>query len=253
MSPGPLLFLATFFMMSVSWFGFVLMPQVQIGRQPQVEVDGQFYPPMRPGMARQGEQVYRANGCFYCHTEQVRPKGYGSDVERGWGGRPGIVQSVAQDYLYDRPVMLGSQRIGPDLANIGHRQTNELALLVHIYNPQLTMPKSVMPPYKFLFETRKLRPGESPSADALPVGNDAAPGEEVVPTDDAHALAAYLLSLRSDGILFETPPPPAPATNAPSSTNAPTAATNAPAANTPSSTNAQAAATNSPATNAPPK
>ncbi len=233
MNPGPLLFLATFFMMSVSWFGFVLMPQIQIGRQPQVEVDGQFYPPMRPGMARQGEQVYRANGCFYCHTEQVRPKGFGTDVERGWGGRPGMVQSVAQDYLYDRPVMLGSQRIGPDLANIGRRQTNELELLKHIYNPQLTMPKSVMPPYKFLFETRKLRAGESPSADALPVGN-AAPDEEVVPTDDARALAAYLLSLHSDSILFETPPPPAPATNTAAATNAPAAATNAPATNAPS-------------------
>jgi cytochrome c oxidase cbb3-type subunit II len=229
MNPGPLLFLATFFMMSVSWFGFVLMPQVQIGRQPQVEASdsGQMYPPMRPGMARQGEQVYRANGCFYCHTEQVRPKGYGSDVARGWGGRPGEVQSVAQDYLYDRPVMLGSQRIGPDLANIGRRQTNELALLMHIYNPQITMPKSVMPPFKFLFETRKLRAGEAPSADALPV-SDAAPDEEVLPTDDARALVAYLLSLHSDGILFETPPPPAPATNAPAvATNAP--ATNAPA------------------------
>ncbi len=233
MNPGPLLFLATFLMMSVSWFGFVLMPQVQIGRQPQVEVDGQLYPSMRPGMARQGEQVYRANGCFYCHTEQVRPKGFGSDVERGWGGRPGVVQSVAQDYLYDRPVMLGSQRIGPDLANIGRRQTNELALLMHIYNPQLTMPKSVMPSYKFLFETRKLGAGRSASADALPVAN-AAPDEEVVPTDDAHALAAYLLSLHSDGILFETPPPPAPATNKPAgATNAPTAATNAPATNAP--------------------
>jgi cytochrome c oxidase cbb3-type subunit 2 len=231
MNPGPLLFLATFFMMSVSWLGFVFVPQVQIGREPLVEVDGQFYPPMRPGMARQGEQVYRANGCFYCHTEQVRPKGFGSDVERGWGGRPGMVQSVAQDYLYDRPVMLGSQRIGPDLANIGRRQTNELALLVHIYNPQLTMPKSVMPPYKFLFETRKLQAGESPSAGALPVGN-AAPDEEVVPTDDARALAAYLLSLHSDGILFETPPPPAPATNTAAGTNAP-AATNAPATNAP--------------------
>jgi cytochrome c oxidase cbb3-type subunit 2 len=234
MNPGPLLFLASFFMMSISWLGFVLVPQLQIGRQVQVEADsGQLYPSMRPGMARQGEQIYRANGCFYCHTEQVRPKGYGSDIARGWGGRPGVVQSVAQDYLYDRPVMLGSQRIGPDLANIGRRQTNELFLLLHIYNPQLTMLKSVMPPYKFLFETRELRPGEAPSADALPV-NDAPPGQEVVPTDDAHALAAYLLSLHSDGILFETPPPPAPATNrAAGSTNSPAMVTNAPATNAP--------------------
>jgi cytochrome c oxidase cbb3-type subunit 2 len=233
MNPGPLLFLATFFMMSVSWLGFVLVPQLQIGRQPQVEMDGGLYPPMRPGMARQGEQVYRANGCFYCHTEQVRPKGFGSDVARGWGGRPGQVQCVDQDYLYDRPVMLGSQRIGPDLANIGRRQTNELVLLLHLYNPQLTMPKSVMPPYRYLFETRTLRPGEPTSPDALPL-TDLAANEEVVPTDDARALVAYLSSLHSDVILFETPPPPAPATNAVSSTNAPgagaiPAAPNAPA------------------------
>src|SRR5271165_2082956 len=122
MNRGPLLFLATFFMMSVSWLGFVLVPQLQIGRQPQVEMDGGLYPPMRPGLARQGEQVYRANGCYYCHSQQVRPRGFGSDTERGWGARGGRVQSVDEDYLYDRPVMLGSQRVGSDLTNIGLRQ-----------------------------------------------------------------------------------------------------------------------------------
>ena len=118
---------------------------------------------MRPGMARQGEQVYRANGCFYCHSQQVRPEGFGTDTERGWGGRPGPVQSVAEDYLYDRPAMLGTQRIGPDLANIGVRQTNEMELLKHIYDPRISMPKSVMPPYRYLFHTRKLKLGEKPS------------------------------------------------------------------------------------------
>ena len=106
---------------------------------------------MRPGLARQGEQVYRANGCFYCHSQQVRPKGFGGDVERQSGGRPGKVQSVDRDYLYGRPVMLGNQRVGPDLTNIGLRQTNEILLLQHLYNPQSSMPKSVMPPYHFLF------------------------------------------------------------------------------------------------------
>jgi len=87
MNAGPLLFLMTFFFMATSWLSFVLVPQLQIGRQQQVEVKetGQPYPVMRSGLARQGEQVYRANGCFYCHTEQVRSKGFGADVERGWG------------------------------------------------------------------------------------------------------------------------------------------------------------------------
>ena len=184
MNPGPLLFLATFFALATSWLGFVLMPNLQLGRQPQVEIQatGQLYPSMRPGMARQGEVVYRANGCYYCHSQQVRPKGFGSDVARGWGGRAGEVQSVNQDYLYDHPVMLGSQRVGPDLANIGLRQPSEALLLSHIYNPQAAMPGSLMPPFRYLFEKHKLKVGENPSADALPATAGAPAGYEVVPT-----------------------------------------------------------------------
>ncbi len=214
MNSGPLIFLGTFFALSTSWLGFVLAPQLQIGGQNQVEsLNNGLYPSMRPGVARQGEQVYRANGCFYCHSQQVRPKGFGADFERGWGGRPGIVQSVDQDYLYDRPAMLGRQRIGPDLANVGLRiagQTNLSAFYEHIYNPRLTMPNSVMPPYRFLFTKHKLGFGEQASEDAIPVGKDAVPGYEVVPGEGAKALVAYLQSLRSDAILFETPPPPLP-------------------------------------------
>lgn len=233
MNPGPLLFLGTFFMMAVSWLSFVLVPQVQIGRQADVELSstGQYYPPMRPGLARQGEQIYRANGCYYCHTEQVRPRGYGSDFERGWGGRPGAVQSVAQDYLYDRPVMLGSQRVGPDLANFGRRETNEVIILWHLYNPTNTLPGSVMPPYGYLFNKHTLKPGETRSELALPPIVPGKDTEEIIPTDDARALAAYLMSLRSEGVLFETPPPPAPPTNALAGTNAPAVATNTAATN----------------------
>ncbi len=235
MNPGPLLFLGTFFALAISWLGFVLAPQLQIGGQAQVEIvaSGELYPQMRPGLARQGEQVYRANGCYYCHSQQVRPKGFGSDFERQWGARQGVVQSVDQDYLYDRPAMLGTQRVGPDLTNIGLRQTNQVLLLQHLYDPRLTMPKSLMPPYRFLFEKRRLKFGEKPSEDTVSVGNEVAAGYEVVPTDDARALVAYLLSLHSDAVLFETPPFPGAkkAVAAPPSTNAPAgavpAATNA--------------------------
>lgn len=239
MNPGPLLFLATFFALATSWLGFVLVPNLQLGREPQVEIQatGQLYPPMRPGLARQGESVYRANGCYYCHSQQVRPKGYGSDIARGWGGRQGKVQSVDQDYLYDQPVMLGSQRVGPDLTNIGLRQTNELMLLSRLYNPQALMHGSLMPPFRYLFEQRKLKVGEKPSDDALPASLGVPAGYEVVPTDNARALVAYLQSLHSDAILFETPPPPAKTNAVPAaaSTNAPVSAagTNGPSTKSP--------------------
>jgi cytochrome c oxidase cbb3-type subunit 2 len=231
---APLIFLASFFALATSWLSFVLVPQLQLGGiKPAIDGDtGQPYPAMRPGLARQGEQIYRANGCFYCHSEQVRPKGFGSDVQRGWGARAGKVQSVDQDYLYDRPVMLGTQRVGPDLANIGARQTNETALLLHLYNPQAVMPGSVMPPYRFLFEKKALKFGAKPSTNALPSVAGAPVGFEILPKPEARALAAYLLSLHSQAILFETPPPPG--TNAPKAvlTNAPAAAAK-PATNTP--------------------
>jgi cytochrome c oxidase cbb3-type subunit 2 len=236
MNPGPLIFLASFFALATSWFGFVLMPQLQIGRQqPEEMADGSpAYPPMRPGMARQGEQVYRANGCYYCHSQQVRPEGLGTDIERGWGGRPGAkVQNVAADYLYDRPAMLGTQRIGPDLANIGVRQTNEMELLKHIYDARLVTPKSVMPPYRYLFHVHHMKLGEKPSPEGLSNVTGVANGDEMLPNDEALQLVAYLQSLHSQTILFETPPPPPPPTNAAAATatNAPAAkpATNAPA------------------------
>jgi len=225
MNAGPLIFLASFFALATSWFGFVLMPQLQIGRQEPVEIVGQEYPPRPPGAAHQGEQVYRANGCYYCHSQQVRPADFGTDVARGWGGRSGAVQSVAEDYLYAHPAMLGTRRVGPDLANVGLRHTNELEILQHIYNPRALMRGSMMPSYRYLFVTRSLKPGERPSPQAINIPGIPA-GTEVVPTVEAHQLAEYLLSLHSQAILFETPPPPAPPTNAAAgkATNAPAAA-----------------------------
>jgi cytochrome c oxidase cbb3-type subunit 2 len=232
-TPGPLVFLCAFFALATSWVGFILAPELQLGAQPQavVESTGEYYPSLRPGMARQGEQVYKQNGCNYCHSQQVRPKGFGSDVERQWGGRPGKVQSVNEDYLYDRTVMLGDMRIGPDLANYGLRQTNAAIIFQHLYNPRLTMPGSVMPAYRFLFDTHKLKPGAQPSKEALQLGNAAPNGVEVVPTDDARALAAYLISLHSDALIFDTPP--GPKTNAAPAAAAAAATTNAPATNSP--------------------
>src|ERR1043166_4698076 len=77
MNYGPLVFLAAFFALASSWFGLVLTPQMQVGRLPQgTNVStGVAYPLARPGLAREGLEVYRANGCAYCHSQQVRQTG----------------------------------------------------------------------------------------------------------------------------------------------------------------------------------
>jgi len=200
MNSGPLLFLGIFAALASSFWGVVLVPQLQLGRQDQVTNSATFalYPQPRGGSAKQGAEVYRSLGCVECHSQQVR--GLGADVARGWGAR----KTVAQDYLGDYPVLLGSQRVGPDLANIGMRQTKASDLLRHLYSPQLAVPGSMMPPFRFLFEARKLNSDQKPSPEALEIGE---PGYEVVPTPEANALADYLLSLRTDSPLYEAPVP----------------------------------------------
>ena len=284
-------FLAAFAAASLSWAGFVLAPQIQLGNLAQAKPTGSdnLYPPARPGLAAQGAEVYRSLGCVYCHSQQVRqeathvdvilneigtnrtkveaiiadlshgshkgrevqigkiaevadvPGGEplvarlrevgakadlkvvatGPEMSRGWG----IRQSVAQDYLFDHPVQLGARRNGPDLANIGAGKPIEWQLL-HLYQPKTVVTDSTMPPYPFLFETRKMSGAGSPEALKLPKGFEPEAGFEVVPTEAARALVAYLHSLRVDAPLYEAPVTVAQIV-APTSTNTP--ATNAPA------------------------
>lgn len=136
----------------------------------------------------------------------------GADISRGWG----IRRSVAEDFLWDDPVQLGSIRVGPDLANVGARLANDNWQLLHLYSPQSVVKNSAMPPFRFLFETRKIVGAPSPDALNLPKKLAASAGYEIVPTDDAKNLVAYLLSLRADVPLYD-----APFTPAQTSTNAP--------------------------------
>ena len=221
MNNGPLLFFGALATLASSFWGLLLAPQLQIGRQQPVviEATGEFYPAPRPGQAQQGAGVYQSLGCAVCHSQQVR--GFGGDRQRGFGARI----SVAQDFLHDYPLQLGGVRVGPDLANFGGRQTNDAAILLHLYAPQIAMPGSIMPAYRYLFEMRPAASGVSWPADAfiLPGQNRTNATEVIVPKPEAVALAAYLRSLKSEIALFEAPIPK-PATNA-----APVASTNAPA------------------------
>lgn len=283
------LFVGIFGTFAFSWAGLALIPSMQIGHlQPQMDEEGNdVYPAPESGLVERGRRVYTANGCVYCHTQQVRPDYAASDIERKWGQR----RSAPRDYLFDRPVLLGRMRTGPDLANVGKRapsddvnapapdsttaatvgasppppgaaapppaqtppgtpgspsaepdpaagataaagvppgpagapspapavaaQTTETGAGPtattspdnepleysaawhhrHLYDPRSVNPWSTMPSFRFLYEKRRIT-GEA-AADALKLGSpDVAPdGWEVVPTYDARALVAYLMSL----------------------------------------------------------
>ena len=141
------------------------------------------------------DQITAAGGKTEIHIVAT-----GSDIARGWGMR----QSVAEDFLHDQPVQLGSLRAGPDLSSIGARADANWQLL-HLYTPQSVVKGSTMPPFRYLFEVRKI--GREPSPDALKLPPEFAPpaGCEVVPTPEAVELAAYLLSLRATAPLYDAP------------------------------------------------
>lgn len=199
MKHGALLFCGVLTAFSASWWGMVAYPQRQLSNLPIYLGTNDAgmayqYPTARSGEAAQGRLVYVSLGCVACHTQQVRPVDGGNDIARGWGRR----RSVARDYIYDEPVQMGDNRLGPDLANYGERLGTNAFPLTRLFNPQLVVSNTICPPLPFLFDHRSVRIS-GPSAEALVLKGTAAPavGEEVVPTLAAYQLAAYLKSLHT--------------------------------------------------------
>lgn len=144
-----------------------------------------------------GREVYIKNGCIYCHSQQPRDKAQAPDDKRGWGRA-----SVAADYAYDKPHLLGTMRTGPDLFNIGARQPSADWHLGHLYQPRAYTPGSIMPSYPFLFEIKdQADAGERQLT--LPPGYNPA-GKIVVATQEALDLVTYLQGLDHTYPVFET-------------------------------------------------
>lgn len=180
--------------LAVATAALVVMPYMQVR---------DIAPPegLKPYTSAQqrGREVYIANGCVYCHTQQPRDRNLGPDHERGWGRA-----SVPGDYVYDKPHLLGSMRTGPDLFNIGVRQPSKDWHLGHLYQPRAYVPGSIMPSYPYLFETKTAaEPGDE--VVKLPPGQGPAQGV-VVARPEALDLVKYLQGLDHTYPVLPTPP-----------------------------------------------
>jgi len=149
-----------------------------------------------------GRQVYIENGCIYCHSQQPRDKSQAPDDKRGWGRA-----SVAADYYYDKPHLLGTSRTGPDLFNIGARQPSADWHLGHLYQPRAYTPGSIMPSYPFLFELKD-KEDAGDRVVTLPSGYNPA-GKVVVARQQVLDLVAYLQGLDHTYPVLEAPAAPA--------------------------------------------
>ena len=94
-----------------------------------------------PALQLAGRDVYVREGCYVCHSQQIRP--FRSETER-YGP-----YSVAGEFVYDRPFQFGSKRTGPDLARVGKRYSDEWHR-IHFMNPRDVVPESNMPGYPWL-------------------------------------------------------------------------------------------------------
>jgi cytochrome c oxidase cbb3-type subunit 2 len=103
---------------------------------------------------------------------------------------------VARDYIFDRPHLMGTMRTGPDLANIGARQPSRQWQYLHLFNPQITSPGSVMPPFRFLFRVAdKSEPVQAGAVDLPARDSPLKKDSYLIPTERAQDLVDYLMSL----------------------------------------------------------
>jgi cytochrome c oxidase cbb3-type subunit I/II len=92
---------------------------------------------------QRGRAVYVREGCWYCHSQYVRPV---AGEEFRWGP-----VSEAGEYAYDQPHLLGTRRIGPDLTRVGLKYSDDWHY-AHTWDPRLTVPESIMPRFTWLFD-----------------------------------------------------------------------------------------------------
>lgn len=149
-----------------------------------------------------GLKLYVSEGCVACHSQQVR----NIEMDKVWGKRP----SLPSDYYFSKqrldvwrqsPSLLGSERTGPDLTDIGNRQPGEQWHLLHLYNPRTVVKASIMPGYSWMFEEKE--EDEIEAGDKIiPLGKEFfhKPGKKVIASQEALDLLAYLLSLKQSEI-----------------------------------------------------
>ncbi len=156
--------------------------------------------------AAKGKAIYVANGCVACHTQQVR----NVDMDKVWGTRPSIAADYAgihrTDFWRNTATLMGTERTGPDLTNIGNRQPSRDWQLVHLYNARIVVPESIMPAYPWLFEI-KADPSKNDVLVSIPDAYLQGKMGKVVASPKALQLVAYLQSLKQTKLPDGTPAP----------------------------------------------
>ncbi len=147
------------------------------------------------GDALAGKNVYVAEGCVGCHSQQVR----NVEMDKVFGGRPGIASDYANlkrmNVWQNTSTVMGTERTGPDLTNVGVRQPSKDWNLMHLFNPRSVVAQSIMPSYEWLFDIKE-KPSKTDVVVNVPASFLNGRVGKVVAKKEALQLLAYIQSLK---------------------------------------------------------
>lgn len=99
-----------------------------------------------------GRRIYIREGCWYCHTQQTRTI-EADTVRSGWREQRSPV-STPDEFVYDKPHLFGTRRVGPDISRVGGKYDTQWHT-THFRDPRSLVPGSVMPPFPWVVEDRE--------------------------------------------------------------------------------------------------
>ena len=152
-----------------------------------------------------GKNIYISEGCVGCHTQQVR----NVDMDKTFAPRPGMAADYANigrtSLWANTATLMGTERTGPDLTNVGNRQGGKDWNLIHLFNPRSVVAQSIMPSYEWLFEMKENR-GKNDVVVSMPAQFLNGRTGKVVATKKALQLLAYIQSLKQASLPDGTKP-----------------------------------------------
>lgn len=147
------------------------------------------------GDALAGKNIYISEGCVGCHSQQVR----NVEMDKVFGARPGMASDYANMHRIsiwvNTATLMGTERTGPDLTDVGTRQPSKEWHLMHLFNPRSVVAQSIMPSYEWLFEVKE-KPAINDVVVSMPPQFLNGRKGKVAATKKALQLLAYIQSLK---------------------------------------------------------
>jgi len=104
----------------------------------------------RKSLIEFGENIFKVEGCWYCHTDQTRTL-IQDVVLNGTESYP-APPSSPNEYIYQRTSFMGTKRNGPDLSRVAIKRPSRDWHMSHFWAPRTESPGSIMPSFKHFFD-----------------------------------------------------------------------------------------------------